>query len=542
MTEGAMHDERAHWRQTIRPIIGRGGIAAQSCLVGAILLGLTIFLIDAFTSLASAIAVLYVLVIMLCGELGSRRAVIFSSAVCAALTVMAFICMHGFNAGYQEVLRLVFSLAANGVTSVLLLRRVQDLALQRVSEEALRASEHRYRTIFETLAVAIWEHDFRAVKADLDILRARGVRNLRRYLADHPDFVSKARRKVRITDVNQTALRLLSVASKAEFFLHLDDLLAENDESFAECLVALYEGQSSFQAETKVRDRRGRLISVIVALNFPANGRDLQRVHGSVIDITERLEFQDALDRSRQELDHAARAAMIGEISASIAHEVNQPLSSAMTFAQAALRWLDRNEPDLQEAKRALQETVLSTEHAANVVKRVQMLLGKAKSDSGEVVIETAIRDALRQKQTELAAHAVQLALRFSAPERIVQGDLILLQQAFLNIIGNAVQAMDGVPVGQRLLTISTSVTQDMVKIILADTGPGLGDKHQDTLFKAFVTTKPGGMGLGLAMCRSIVTAHGGTISIKNAENGNDETGAVVEISLPSIRSAADRT
>ena len=126
--------------------------------------GLVIFAIDTFTTLASAVAVLYVLVIVLAGDLGSKRIIQATSAICAILTLISFATSHGQDLESQATLRLLFSLAANAVTTVLLLRRVGDVA-------ALKESELRYRTIFETLAVAIWENDFRAVKAELDKLR-----------------------------------------------------------------------------------------------------------------------------------------------------------------------------------------------------------------------------------------------------------------------------------------------------------------------------------------------------------------------------------
>ncbi|CDM62546.1 two component sensor kinase (plasmid) [Rhizobium favelukesii] len=503
----------------------------QRCrLAGAAAIGLIIFLVDAFTTLGSAVAVLYVLVIVLASELGDSAAIKRSSAICAGLTVAAFLYVHGFNAETQAWLRLLFSLAANGVTTLLLLRRGIDIARRRASEAALKASEHRYRTIFETLAVAIWEHDFREVKEELEGLRDRGVQDVRRYIADHPDFVINARRKVRITDVNQTALTLMGVPTKEEFFTHLDSFLPENDESFAQCLVAIDEGHPTFQAETKVRTRQGRLIPVIVALSFPPNGEGLDRIQGSIVDITERLEFQEALEHSRRELEHASRVAMIGEISASIAHEVNQPLSATISFIQAAQRWLDRKTPDLVEAKLALQDALSATEHSANVVKRVHMLLGKAKSETGEVAIEATILDALRLKQPELGTHGTRVIFNPAAEAMITRGDRILLQQSFLNIISNAMQAMDATPAGHRILTIETESRDSEVTFRFIDSGPGLGDQVGDSLFKAFTTTKPSGMGLGLAICRSIVTAHGGSISIRNRLDCN---GAVVEISLP---------
>lgn len=502
-------------------------------LTVVITLALTIFLVDTFTPIGSAVAVLYVVVLVLTSDLGGGSKVIkIASITCAIATTVSFAYGHGLDAVTQAGLRVLFSLTANFVTAAVLLRREVEIEARRSSENMLKASEFRYRTIFNTLAVAIWEHDFRDVKAELELLRTQGVTNLSQYMANHPEFVSRARSLVRITDVNDTALRLMSVPTKQEFFTHLSCFLPENDHSFEQCLIAIDEGHQAFQAETKVRDLRGQLIPVIVSLSFPAGGGGLDRIQGSIIDITERLEFQQAIERSRRELEHAAQAAMIGEISASIAHEVNQPLSATMTYIEAARRWLNRGVPDLKEANLALDRALLSTEHSANVVKRVRMLLGKAKSDTEEVELDTIIQDTIRLKQAELAAHGTRLSFTPSKRMPIVVGDRVLLQQAFINIITNAMQAMDVTHIDSRRIAIVSELRDAQVTIKISDSGPGLGSNAGEHLFRAFNTTKETGMGLGLAMCRTIVSAHAGSISI---ENKADAKGAIVQITLPFV-------
>lgn len=493
----------------------RMGFAAAMALV--------IFAIDTFTTLASAVAVLYVLVIVLAGDIGSKRVVRAASVSCGLLTVVSFLAAHADDWETQATLRFLFSLAANIVTTLLLLRRVGD-------EAALKESEHRYRTIFETLAIAIWENDFRVVVTELDILRSRGVTDIRQYLVDHPELVSQLRRSVRITDVNQTALKLMGVPSKEEFFTSLDDFLPDADGGFAHFLTGLFEGQKDFQSETIVRHRDGRLIPILVALSFPQDGNGLDRIQASIVDMTERNQFQEALEVSRQELEQASRAAMIGEISASIAHEVNQPLSAIMTFVQAGTRWLNRVPPDIDEAKTALQDAASATEHAAQVVRRVRMLLGKSKPESAEVSVDASLAEAAQLKQKEFTAGNVSLDLSLGAPAATIRGDRILLQQAFLNIISNAIHSMEAVAQGERHLRVESVQDEDDITIRFIDSGAGLGAIAPENLFKPFNTTKVNGMGLGLAMCRSITMAHSGSISLRDRE---DARGAVVEIRLP---------
>ncbi|ATN37569.1 hypothetical protein ACO34A_27750 (plasmid) [Rhizobium sp. ACO-34A] len=157
------------------------------------------------------------------------------------------------------------------------------------------------------------------------------------------------------------------------------------------------------------------------------------------------------------------------------------------------------------------------------------MLLGKAKSDSGDVAVDALITNAIRLKQKKLSGQDVRVLLSLDAGTRTIHSDRILLQQAFVKIIVNALQAMDETQPCERMLTIETKGNSDNLTIRFSDTGHGL-KQTEEALFKAFATTKPHGMRLGLAMCRSIVTAHNGTISISDR---NDRRGARVEISLP---------
>jgi PAS domain S-box-containing protein len=405
-----------------------------------------------------------------------------------------------------------------------------DITERNRAGEALKASELRFRTIFDTLAIAIWEHDFRAVKAELDALRRRGITDIAGYIAGNPDFVNKTRAMVRITDVNRTALTLMGVRSKDEFFTHLDEFLPETDASFAQGLIAIAEGHPTFQSEATIRDRNGKLINVIVVLSFPPDGAGLDRIHGSIVDITERRHMSETLERTRRELEQASRSATIGEISASIAHEVNQPLAAIITCAQAAQRWLSKTPPDIGEADAALADVVVGAERAADIVNRVRMLLGKSKSDNSELNVDFAVADAVRVKRDELALQNVQISLDLGATDVAIRGDRVLLQQALLNVINNAAQAMETMPADRRKLWIATETADDGVRILVTDSGPGFDCESPEAAFKPFWTTKAEGMGLGLAMCRSIVTAHRGQISV---DNRSDDSGAAVTIFLP---------
>ncbi|ONG55816.1 hypothetical protein BKE38_08140 [Pseudoroseomonas deserti] len=478
-----------------------------------------IFGVDGFTSLSSAIAVLYVLVPLLAADMLPKRGVIAVAGLCGALALVSYGIGHGLEAEPAATLRLVFSLVALAAATLLALRSIAARALQAEQARLLAASESRYRTIFETLAVGIWEHDFRPVQQALADLRAGGVTDLPRYLAEHPDFVIATRRLVNITDVNATALKLLGVPSKEQFFTHLSGFLPETDESFAQCLIALDAGQPHFTAEARLRAADGAAVDIIVALNFPPPGESLARVQASVLDITERRRMQDMLAQMRAELERAGRVAALGELAAAIAHEVNQPLAAIRAGADAARRWLTRDPPELEEARAALAEVGASARHGGEVVRRIRHLLGKSEPERLPLDLSDLVAEALRLVQRELQAAGVALSLEL-APGLLLRGDRILLQQLFVNLVTNALQAMQPLPEGERRLLLRAKAVEGMAELRVQDSGPGFCPEGAARAFDAFFSTRPGGMGLGLAVSRSIVEAHDGMIAIEPGPGG----------------------
>ncbi len=403
-----------------------------------------------------------------------------------------------------------------------------DARIRRAAE-LLRLSEQRYRTIFDSLAVAVLEHDFLPVIAAIDQLHADGVTDVRAYLADHPDFICDMRKKVRITGANDTAIRMLCASSKDALCETLDEILPDTDESFEQCLAALAEGQSSLLTETKIRALSGESIPIILMLSFPKECT-FDRVTGCFIDIRDRLKMQATIDRTRADLEHALRAASLGELTASIAHEVNQPLSATMSYTQASRRWLNREPPNVAEARTALDDAIMATEHASNVVKRIRKLLGRTDPDRLPVPIDTAIAEAARLVQADAGANRVKLNLDLDTHGAIVLGDKVLLQQVLINLLNNAIQAMEGVSDRERRLLLDTRLSDELVQVRILDTGPGFAEGAAEQAFNAFYTTKPRGMGLGLSICRSTVESHGGAIRIENRADG---PGAMVTLELP---------
>jgi C4-dicarboxylate-specific signal transduction histidine kinase len=230
------------------------------------------------------------------------------------------------------------------------------------------------------------------------------------------------------------------------------------------------------------------------------------------------------------ELAHANRVATMGQLTASIAHEVNQPIAATKVNAQAALRWLDRDAPDLEEARQLLARIVNDGDRAGNVVGRIRDLVKKAPPRMEPLHMNEAISEVIELTRSEAMKSVVSVKTQFAENLSAVTGDRTQLQQVILNLILNAVQAMSESGLDVRELQISTEANQpDGVLVSVRDSGPGIRPQSIERLFDPFYTTKQAGMGMGLAICHSIVEGHGGRIWA----TANVPRGAAFHFALP---------
>lgn len=503
-----------------------------SVRLAAVLLAASIFCLDAFTRDDLAVASLYVLVpLIAASERGRerRRSIISWSLACALLALFGFAVFQARGAPPLALAHLGISLTVLCVTTLLLLRT-------NAMNAAVARGDRRYSLVFDTLAVAIWEHDFSPVAARIRNLRDEGVVDLRRFLVEHPDFVAEMRRLVRITDVNATALKLMGVLSKEAFFSRLSDFLPETDESFAECIIAIDERRPLFQAETTVMPVSGEPRDIIVAFGLGPEA-DLERVPGSILDISDRKALEAQVQRSLEDLAQAQRDTALAAMSASIAHELNQPMSAVHSYADAARRWMARTPPDLGEASLALKGLVEAIGHVRTVMQRVRSLVGSSRLESAEVDLRELISTSVSLMRRDAAESLTRIAFLDDERPVVVWGDRVLLKQVLVNLVDNAVQAMRDVPPEGRVVAIEMSTGPGEVVVRVMDRGPGWEEDAERKVFGSFYTTKPHGMGLGLSISRNTVERHGGTIALRNSTRG----GAVIEVSLPLASAAMDR-
>jgi PAS domain S-box-containing protein len=240
-----------------------------------------------------------------------------------------------------------------------------------------------------------------------------------------------------------------------------------------------------------------------------------------------------ALSQAQAELAHVTRMTTLGELTASIAHEVNQPLAAIVTNGAACLRWLGTERPDLDEARGGVECMISDGHRASEVIQRLRALCRKTDPQKARLVINDVIEEALLLVQREVLDHRVSLQRNLSPPLTPVLGDRVQLQQVIINLVMNGMEAMATVTDRPRdLLIRSHQQAADQVLVTVQDSGIGIEPENVDRLFSSFFTTKPGGMGMGLSICRSIIEAHDGRLWASR----NVGSGATFQFTLPSYR------
>jgi len=245
-------------------------------------------------------------------------------------------------------------------------------------------------------------------------------------------------------------------------------------------------------------------------------------------DITESRRATETLREVQTELAHANRVAALGQLTASIAHEINQPIAGVLNGGQAALRWLDRS--DLEAARRSIERIIRDAARAGDVIGGLRALVKKVPPQTESFDINQAIYEVIVITRSEAVNNGISVGMQLGHGLPSVWGDRVQLQQVILNLVINAIEAMGDAGEGPRELTIKTAKSDSgAISVAVEDSGPGLDPAGLERVFEAFYTTKPGGMGMGLSICRSIVEAHGGKLEVA----ANEPRGAIFHFTVP---------
>jgi len=264
---------------------------------------------------------------------------------------------------------------------------------------------------------------------------------------------------------------------------------------------------------------------------FSASG-ELVEIVTTQIDVTERKRAREEHKRLLQleaDFAHMNRVSMLGELAASLSHEIMQPIASARNNARAAQKFLEMEPPDLGEVREAVASFVSDTDRTGKIIARIREQIKKAPPRKERFDLNAAIDEVIILARSATNRHGISVEMRLADGLSLVAGDRVQLQQVLLNLILNAVEAMGSVEAGARELLISTEQDRTGVLVAVRDSGPGIDPTHLKRVFEAFYTTKPGGTGMGLSICRSIIKAHGGRLWA----TGCEPRGALFQFTIP---------
>lgn len=375
-------------------------------------------------------------------------------------------------------------------------------------------------------------HPAATLETNNDITERKRVEDLTgKMFESSPDGISVIGRDYRFQRVNPVYEQIWQMPADRFVGQHVGDLLGTQffqqevkpylDRCFAGEGVS-FEGWFAFPA--------GRRYRVVTYSPLRLHSDRVEAALSTVRDLTEHMLASEALRAAQAELAHVNRVTTMGQLTASIAHEVNQPIAAIITNAQAALRFLGAQPPDLEEVRRALGCIIEDGGRAGEIIGRIRALIKKSPPRKGRFDLNQAILEVIALARSEGLKHGVSLQTGLAAGLLAVEGDRIQLQQVILNLILNAVEAMRGIDEGAREVLISTEADAGgNVLVTVRDTGMGLDPNDANRLFEAFYTTKPEGLGMGLAICQSIVADHGGRMWA----TANKPRGAVFQFTLP---------
>lgn len=445
---------------------------------------LAIFAVDTIAPLDIAIAVLYVLVVLMAANFCQRRGVMLVAAGCLALTLTSYLYQHRFEPD-TALVRFLMSVAAIGATTFLALKNQTANAVVR-----------------ERASLLDLTHDSVFVRDVDDVITYwnRGAEELYGWRRDEA--------------VGRTSHQLLQTVFPAP----LSEITAQ----------VLRTGRWEGELVHTKRDGTKVTVASRWSLQRDGRGRPIATMETNN-DITERTRAHEALLQAQAELAHVMRVTTLGELTASIAHEVNQPLAAIVTNGEACLRWLGRDPPELDEARSAVKSMISDGMRASEVVWGLRALSKKVDTQRARLDVNEVIGQVILLVRRELLTNRVALRLELAPSLPPVLGDRVQLQQVIMNLMVNGIQAMSGTRDRPReLLVASRPHEGNHVLVEVRDSGPGIAPENMAQLFNAFFTTKPNGMGMGLSISRSIIEAHGGRIWA----SGNGR-GATFQLTLP---------
>lgn len=400
----------------------------------------------------------------------------------------------------------------------------------------LRASEARYRKLIHYMPTALLQVDASHMGKIYAGLRSSGVEDFGAYLADHPELVELAAETVTVTDVNRRAVEMFGGKGALDLIRPVGNLFLANRDTLRNVMIGRFNGQPSHSELTKVQTLDGRTLDVQLSVTYPIPPGELDVTIFSIEDVTARVQMEAQLRELQADFTHACRISMLGELTTSIAHEVNQPLAAILTNAETSLRWLARADPNLDKVKELTTRIATSAHRANDIVQRIRGMAAKHQPEQMMLDLNQVAQESMLFLRHEIETRSIGISTLFAKGLPRVHGDRIQLQQVIVNLLMNSIQALETVRGSECAIILETR--QDMAGLLcfsIRDTGPGISAANLDRVFEGFFTTKENGLGIGLGICQSIIMAHGGRIVADNHPLG----GAEFRFTIPSCATPA---
>ena len=402
------------------------------------------------------------------------------------------------------------------------------IEIQRRARVDLRESERKFAEVFERAGISIWREDWSAVGEAIVRLHKAGVTDVVEWFAQHPEESEALHQRITVFDVNNYAVQLMRVTSKADLLGPLGAVLVGSHKTFGRWLTALARGDAFYFGESVIARRDGEPLHCFVTAGLPADLDGFREVVVSTLDIGDYKRDQRRLALAEEEMARAQRIVAMNSLSATIAHEVKSPLAAVATNAAACLRWLRRNQPDIEEAAIAAHAVLGQVERVTAVIDRTRSYLGRSVHDDLIINVASAMRTAEQLVESEARARSVSLAIFAESDLPDLVGDPIQLQQVLVNLMINGMQAMADVS-GEKPLQVAARRDGRSVRIDVTDAGRGIEASRLQRIFEPFHSTKESGMGLGLAICRNCIDTHGGKLWVERS----DRNGTVFSFTIP---------
>ncbi|MBB4859278.1 signal transduction histidine kinase [Novosphingobium chloroacetimidivorans] len=402
----------------------------------------------------------------------------------------------------------------------------------------LRASERRYRQLFHAMPIALLRIDSRGSLAMFEEPRRQGFEDLDAYLRANPAAFERALDTICVAEANEHAETMFGDGTPRSMLRSVRVFWQARPDTFRRILRARYAGHRNVIEETVVCGVAGQRVPVLFSMAFPTDDARVGNSLIGMIDMSGQMRAEAELRRTQARFANAARTSVTNELAASIAHEVSQPLSSIATNGGTALRWLSKSPPDLTRAVSRLQRILDDAERANGVISRMRDMSSGVMVERSNVDLNAVVREALLILNDEIHSKAVEVRLHLDEGLPTLSGDHVQLTQVMVNLVINAMQAMEKSGSVRPTIDIITRLLDDgWLALEVKDSGPGIGAAHLTRIFDSFFTTKSAGLGIGLAVSRSIVEAHDGSLLASNGGLG----GAVFTVRLPTIVLAAEK-